>query len=186
MSQGKIWAKIVDNEIMQFHDEDPSGLWHPDHIEKNDLPGHWEQVPDHVGIGWKFKKDKWISGGQWGEEFRAENPLPPPGPPSARIDFSMQIDNEKHIATVTFDCYASGHVDTWDAIVDGKVYKDPQFVVEFEQTDKPRPIEMRIVAVGPGGEFEEIPGEEDADRKLVIPEKWEPIFLKAFKAGGGA
>ena len=44
MSNGKIWAKIVDNEIMQTHDEDPSGLWHPDQIAQNDLPGHWEEV----------------------------------------------------------------------------------------------------------------------------------------------
>ena len=74
-----IWAKIVNNEIMQTHDEDPSGLWHPDQIAKNDLPGYWEQVPDHVNVGWKFKNDEWISGGQWLEEHIAENPPPPPG-----------------------------------------------------------------------------------------------------------
>ena len=182
MSNGKIWAKIVDNEIMQTHDEDPSGLWHPDQIAQNDLPGHWEEVPDTVNIGWKFKNGKWISGGQWHDEFRAANPLPEPGPPSGRIDFSMRVDDARHVAVVTFDCTASGHVDTWDAIVDGKVYKDPEFTVEFEQTDSPRPIDMRIVVVGPGGTYTEIPGEEDADRKLVIPEKWEPLFLKSWKA----
>ena len=76
-----MWAKIVNDEIMQLHDEDPSGLWHPDAIAKNDLPGYWEQVPDHVHIGWKFRDNEWISGGQWGEEWAAANPPPPPGPP---------------------------------------------------------------------------------------------------------
>lgn len=184
MSNGKIWAKIVNDEIMQIDDVDPALLYHPDQIAKNDLPGYFEEVPNHVGVGWKFKNGKWISGGQWMEEFMQANPPPPPGPPTARIDFSMSIDDQKHVATVSFDCTASGHVDTWDAIVDGKIYKDPQFTVEFEQTDAPRPIEMRIVAVGPGGTYEEIPGEEDADRKLVIPEKWEPLFVKTWKAAG--
>ena len=50
-----MWAKIVENEIMQMYDEDPTSLWHPDAIAKNDLPGHWDQVPDHVNVGWKMK-----------------------------------------------------------------------------------------------------------------------------------
>lgn len=181
MSHGKIWAKIVDDEIMQISEDDPHGLYHPDQIAKNELAGYWEQVPDTCHEGWKCKNGTWISGGQWHDEFMAEHPLPPPGPPTGTISHSMQIDDQRHVAVVIFECTSCGHVDTWDAVIDGVTYTEPCFTVEFPQGDVARKIEMRLVTLGPGGEHIDMPGEE-ADRELVIPEKWEPLFLKSWKA----
>jgi len=117
-----IWAKIVNNEIMQTHDEDPSGLWHPDQIAKNDLPGYWEQVPDHVNVGWKFKNDEWISGGQWMEEFAAENPPEPPGPPNCRIDHAPNSDPMSNIFSIAVDSRVSGIYDTWSITIGDTEY----------------------------------------------------------------
>lgn len=117
-----IWAKIVNNEIMQTHDENPAGLWHPDQIAKNDLPGYWEEVPDHVNVGWKFKNNEWISGGQWMEEEAAENPPPPPGPPRCRIDYSPRDETMSNTHEVTFDSTISGIYDTWSITVGDTTY----------------------------------------------------------------
>ena len=117
-----IWAKIVNNEIMQTHDENPAGLWHPDQIAKNDLPGYWEEVPDHVNVGWKFKNNEWISGGQWMEEEAAENPSPPPGPPRCRIDYSPRDETMSNAHEVMFDSTISGIYDTWSITVGDTTY----------------------------------------------------------------
>ena len=117
-----IWAKIVNDEIMQTHDENPAGLWHPDAIAKNDLPGYWEEVPDHVNVGWKFKNNQWISGGQWMEEQAAETPILPPGPPNCRIDFTPDDDKSSDIHPVIFDSRVSGIYDTWSITIGDTVY----------------------------------------------------------------
>jgi len=189
MSNGKIWAKIVDNEIMQIHHEDPSGLWHPDMIEKNELTGHWEEVPDFTNIGWKFKDGQWISGGQWLEEHMAANPIPDPGPPVGRIDHTVQTDNQTHIATVTFDVHVGGIYDTWYIEIDGKTYEEhgveQKLVLEFEMLDEAREIPVSIYTIGPGGTHEEhLHKDVEEERKLVIPEKWVPPFMKALGASG--
>jgi hypothetical protein len=117
-----IWAKIVNDEIMQTYDENPAGLWHPDAIAKNDLPGYWEEVPDHVNVGWKFKNNQWISGGQWMEEQAAETPILPPGPPGARIDFAPTDDRSSVDYPVIFDSNATGIYDTWSITIGDTVY----------------------------------------------------------------
>jgi hypothetical protein len=117
-----IWAKIVNDEIMQTHDENPAGLWHPDAIAKNDLPGYWEEVPDHVNVGWKFKNNQWISGGQWMEEQAAETPILPPGPPGCRIDFTPIEDRSSVDHPVAFDSRVSGIYDTWSITIGDTVY----------------------------------------------------------------
>jgi len=117
-----IWAKIVNKEIMQTHDEDPAGLWHPDAIAKNDILGYWEEVPEYVNVGWKFKNDEWISGGQWLEEQVAETPILPPGPSSCRIDASISNDPMLDTCEVLFDSNVAGIYDSWSITIDGVNY----------------------------------------------------------------
>ena len=117
-----IWAKIVNNEIMQTHDENPAGLWHPDAIAKNDIPGHWEEVPDHVNVGWKFKNNEWISGGQWMEEHIAETPIVPPGAPFCRVNFAPNDDATSNTFTMYVDATISGIYDTWSITIGDTEY----------------------------------------------------------------
>jgi hypothetical protein len=117
-----IWAKIVNNEIMQTHDENPAGLWHPDAIAKNDIPGYWEEVPDHVNVGWKFKNDEWISGGQWMEEHAAEAPIVTPGEPFCRVNFAPTNDPSNNTFHMFVDATISGIYDTWSITIGDTVY----------------------------------------------------------------
>lgn len=117
-----IWAKIVNDEIMQTHDENPAGLWHPDAIAKNDLPGYWDEVPDHVNVGWKFKNNEWISGGQWLEEHIAATPTVAPGPPFCRVNFAPNSDNASNIFTMAVDATLGGIYDTWSITIGDTVY----------------------------------------------------------------
>ena len=105
-----MWAKIVNDEVMQLSEDNPAGLWHPEAIEKNDIPGHWEEIPDHVHIGWKFRDAEWISGAQWHEEWVAANPPPPPGPPSAGINTKAVLTSTE--ITYTFISLAFGIFDS--------------------------------------------------------------------------
>jgi len=146
-----IWAKIVNDEIMQTHDEDPSGLWHPDQIEKNDLPGYWEQVPDYVNVGWKFKNNEWISGGQWLEEHIAENPPPPPGPPHANWSHFVVKDNGDSVK-LGFAAGPNGIWDSYSWLINGKEYGQEEFVeVEFVKQVTESAIEVVLSVTGPGG-----------------------------------
>lgn len=170
-----MWAKIVNNEIMQTWDDDPTGLWHPDAIEKNDIPGYWEEIPDHVNIGWKFKNDEWIPGGQWHDEFMEENPIPPPGPPTARISQSITVDTVTGIATVIFDAASAGFVDSIEWEIDGKTYTDEHIMLEFTQDLTARQIAVSLTAEGPGGIHTDVLEDETA---LIIPEKFVPLFVQ--------
>ena len=117
-----VWAKIVNDEIMQTHDEDPTGLWHPDQIAKNDLPGYWDEVPDYVNVGWKFKNNEWISGGQWMEEQAANTPKLIAGPPSCRMDFAASDDPMSSTCEISFDSLVSGEYDTWGITIGDTLY----------------------------------------------------------------
>lgn len=117
-----IWAKIVNDEIMQTHDENPAGLWHPDAIAKNDLPGYWDEVPDHVNVGWKFKNNEWISGGQWLEEHIAATPIVMHGPPQGRMDFAPSDNPELDTCFMEFDSSVSGVYDTWSITIGETTY----------------------------------------------------------------
>ena len=174
---------------MQTHHEDPSGLWHPDMIEKNELNGHWEELPGYVNVGWKFKNGAWISGGQWLEEHMAENPLPPPGPPIGRIDVTVQPDNQTHKAKVTFDVHVGGIYDTWYLEIDGVTYTEhgveEKLILEFDQGDEDREVPISIYTIGPGGTHEEhLHKDVEEERKCIIPAKWVPPFMKALGTMG--
>ena len=117
-----IWAKIVNDEIMQTHDENPAGLWHPDAIAKNDIPGYWDEVPDHVNVGWKFKNNEWISGGQWLDEYVATMPVPAILAPNCRIDHAPNNDPMSNTFSIEVDSNVSGIYDSWGITIGDTVY----------------------------------------------------------------
>jgi hypothetical protein len=180
-----LWAKIVENEIMQTFDEDPRAYWHPDAIAKNGIPGHWEQVPDHVNVGWRLKNGEWISGGQWLEEWAAANPPPPPGPPSLTISTIVDEDRQNHKATLTIDQTHAGEYTSWSITIDGIEYtKDtvnlankgqPDFQLVYDQKDSAQPVSIVGTVIGPGGT---VTVKLEGDETVIIPEKWIPLFAR--------
>lgn len=140
-----MWAKIINDEIMQMSDENPEGLWHPDFLQ------FWQEVPEHVHIGWKFKNGEWISGSQWWEEFQAENPVPPPGPPTASINF-IESQTESTVE-VTFLSNSAGIIDegseVW--IINGDEYKETTVTLTFNKIDKIQVLPISLTISGPGG-----------------------------------
>ena len=140
-----IWAKVINDEIMQMHDEDPSGLWHPDLLE------FWEQVPAECNIGWKRKNGVWISGAQWLEEYAEENPPPPPGPPSSNYSIDTVNQNHEEI-TVRYTANPGGHWDSYSWVINGKEYGQEEVVeVTYELQPEKVAVEAVLTVVGPGG-----------------------------------
>lgn len=140
MNTGTIWAKVVDNEIMQLHDEDPRDLWHPDFHE------FWQEVPSNCHIGWKFRDGEWISGSQAHEEFMAANPMPDPGPPTLMVHVSEHEDRETKKVKAIFNVTPSGEFTSYSVTVAGQTFDDtPLFEMEFVQTDKDQVIPVEGV-----------------------------------------
>jgi hypothetical protein len=91
------WAKMVDSdgdgnfEIYQLHDENPSGLWHPDALE------FWREVPDeHAAIGNVFEESSqtWYTGVAWGEKKTAEAPSPDATPQPIPVPLGAVLELE--------------------------------------------------------------------------------------------
>jgi hypothetical protein len=91
------WAKMVDSdgdgnfEIFQLHDENPSGLWHPDALE------FWREVPDeHAAIGNVFEESSqtWYTGVAWGEKKTAESPRPDVAPQPIPVPLGAVLELE--------------------------------------------------------------------------------------------
>jgi hypothetical protein len=91
------WAKMVDSdgdgnfEIYQLHEEDPSGLWHPDALE------FWREVPDeHAAIGNVFEESSqtWYTGVAWGAKKTAEAPSPDATPQPIPIPLGAVLELE--------------------------------------------------------------------------------------------
>ena len=145
-----MWAKIVDNQIMQLSDVDPVGLWHPDAIAKNDIPGYWDEVPDNVNVGWYFRDNEWISGGQWFEECEAAKEPTPPGPPSA--SWRHDITDTLTSATIQFHADPGGIWDSYSWVIDGEEYGQEETVtVEFTKASTAKTISVEFIVTGPGG-----------------------------------
>lgn len=139
-----MWAKVVNNEIFQTWDEDPSGLWHPDQLQ------FWQEVPDHVAIGWKLKNGEWISGAQWLEEDLNENPLPPPGPPTAGISVNPieYLDKTEFI----FVAQCAGFVDSIEWNIQGQTYTDEKVTLTVNKIPfEEQTVAVSLTATGPGG-----------------------------------
>lgn len=70
----KLWAKMMDIdgdgnfEIVQTHDEDPAGLWHPDALV------NWREVPSNLAIGSVLETttNVWWTGADWLEKTLAK------------------------------------------------------------------------------------------------------------------
>ncbi len=145
-----MWAKIVNDEVMQLSDENPAGLWHPDAIAKNDIPGYWDEVPDYVHIGWHFRDNEWISGGQWFEECEAAKEPVLPGPPTA--NWRHTIRDTLDAATVEFNADPAGIWDSYSWVIDGKEYGQEESVsVEFSKTSTTTTVPVEFSVTGPGG-----------------------------------
>lgn len=145
-----MWAKIVDNQIMQLSDVDPAGLWHPDAIAQNDIPGYWDEVPEHVSIGWHFRDNEWISGGQWFEECEAAKDPVLPGPPTA--NWRHDITDTLTSATVQFHADPAGIWDSYSWVINGEEYGQEETVtVEFTKTSTISTIPVELSVTGPGG-----------------------------------
>ena len=138
-----MWAKVVNDEIFQTWDTDPTELWHPDQLV------NWEEVPDHVNIGWKRKNDEWISGGQWQEEHEVENPIPAPGPPTAGIGVSP-IEYLDRVDLVFVANYG-GFVDSIEWTIQGQKYTDDKVTLTVNKTSVEQTIAVAIKVTGPGG-----------------------------------
>ena len=153
-----IWAKIVNDEVMQLSDENPVGLWHPDAIAKNDIPGYWDEIPDYVHIGWRFRDNEWISGGQWHEEWVAANPPPPPGPPGGSIDAQMVKLTSTEVV-YRFVSKAFGIFDSIGWSINGETSEEVRedmdiampFDMTFELSSVEKTIEAELTVTGPGG-----------------------------------
>ena len=139
-----MWAKVVNDEIFQTWDEDPTGLWHPDQLV------YWQAVPDHVNVGWKRKNNVWINGSDWLEQHQAENPLPPPGPPTAGISVSP-VDYLDRIEFI-FEAHNGGMVDSYEWTIQGKTYDTERVELTVNKIPfQEQVIAVSLTAVGPGG-----------------------------------
>lgn len=140
-----MWAKVINDEIMQLSEDNPEGLWHPDFLQ------YWQEVSDEVNIGWKFKNGKWIPGGQWLEEFIAENPPPLPGPPTAIFDVESKL--EGNVIKVLFFNTSAGDVEDVLWTINGQSYTDNTVELSFNLSDTLRTetINVKLEATGPGG-----------------------------------
>lgn len=140
-----IWARIVENEIIEIQDIDPATLYHPD------LLSEWKSVPDYCHVGWRYKNNKWISGSQWHDEFMAENPVPPPGPPHATY---AKIEAVPYDTTVKYKLgiVPSGIFDSFEVEVNGNKTTEEilEFTVERKSEDYSIPVKIKVK--GPGGE----------------------------------
>lgn len=145
-----MWAKIVNDEVMQLNEDNPMGLWHPDAIAKNEYPGHWEELSDHVQVGWKFKNKQWISGGQWHEEYVVDHPTPPPGPPSVKMSVT-DTDSTFQKTKLELRVVSAGEIDSilWE--IEGQSYTENVIDVEFDCGDSTYDITIKLTATGPGG-----------------------------------
>ena len=165
MTTGTIWAKVVDNEIMQLHDEDPRDLWHPDFHE------FWQQVPAYCHIGWKFRDGEWISGSQAHEEFMAANPIPDPGPPTLMVHVTQTEDRETKKVKAIFNVTPSGHYTSFSVTVGDQTFDDNLlFEMEFDQTDKPQTIAVEGIIRSEGHDDIRVGMFDDMD--FVIPEAY--------------
>jgi hypothetical protein len=177
-----IWARIIDNHITEILEDgmSPHGLVHPEQIEKNDVPGHWEEVPDGCHVGWWFKNGQWISGEQYYIEWDLEHPKPEPGPPHAHIIKNVLHRPEEHKTYVHVEANIGGHGFNEDDehhewIVEGQVYTDEKLDLVYEHKDEPYTVDIQLTAFGPGGEHTHHVDDEEV---ITIPAKFVPLFYQ--------
>lgn len=162
------WARVVNNEIVEIFDEDPAKYFHPDLLHE------WVDIPDEgVHAGWKFKNGKWISGGQWYEEFYKENPIPPEGPPTVLIEVDHK-ETRTHDQLI-FRHRIGGVGDLVEWRIDGKTYTTDEVSLEVEKGTEIRTIPVKCTVAGPGGNaIKELTGDE----AVTVAPVFVPLFQK--------
>jgi hypothetical protein len=160
------WARVIDDEIVQIFEDDPSKYFHPDTLNE------WVDIPNEgVHVGWKRKNGKWISGTQWWEEFRKENPLPPEGPPSVNIAVDHK-ETRTHDQFV-FEITTSGTVTSIEWNIDGKKYTEEKVTLEVAKGDTDKQVPVSAKAIGPGGTATKI---LEGDEAVVVTAIFTPLF----------
>ena len=162
------WARVVENEIIEIFEEDPAKYFHPD------LLNEWVDIPDEgVHVGWKFKNGQWISGGQWYEEHRAENPLPPEGPPC--VDIMVDHKETRTHDQFKFLCEVGGvgELDKW--IIDGETYTTETVELEVAKGETLRTMSVECRVTGPGGSAVK---KLEGDEAVIIA----PVFIPLFQS----
>lgn len=182
-----IWARILDNHITEILEDglSPHGLIHPEQIEKNDIPGHWEEVPDGCHVGWWFKNGQWISGEQYWTEFYIEHPMPEPGPPTAHIIKNVVHKIEEHKTYVHVEANIGGHgfneeQEGHEWLIDGKVYTEEKIDLVYDHKDEAYTADIQLRAFGPGGEHVHHVDDEEV---ITIPAKFVPLFYQFLNTG---
>lgn len=186
-----LWGRILDNHVVEVLDEGVSaiGLIHPDHIEKdNDVPGHWEELPDGVNVGWWFKNNQWISGAQYWAEWDIEHPKPPPGPPTAHIIKNVLHKIEEHKTYVHIEANVGGwgfdpDQERHEWLIEGEVRTEEKIDLVYDHKDEPYNVDIQLTAYGPGGSHTHHVDDEEI---ITIPAKFVPLFYQFLNGGGVA
>jgi len=163
------WARVVNNEIVEIFEENPADYFHPDLLHE------WVDIPNEgVHVGWKFKNGQWISGGQWYEEFRAENPLPPEGPPTVQIEVDHKETRTHDQLVFNHRIGGVGELVEWN--INGTTYTENTVSLEIAKTSEPQTISVSIEVSGPGGSITKTLEGEEA---VIVS----PIFVPLFQSG---
>jgi hypothetical protein len=160
------WARVVEDEIVQIFEEDPSQYFHPDTLHE------WVDIPNEgVHVGWKLKNGQWISGTQWYEEFLVENPMPPEGPPSVNIGLDHKETRTHDQLVFTF--VGHGNITSHEWTIDGKKYEEEKVSLEIEKGQQAKTISVSIKVTGPGGSTTKT---REGDEEVVITPVFTPLF----------
>lgn len=160
------WARVVDDEVVQIFEEDPALYFHPETLHE------WVDIPNEgVHVGWKRKNGRWISGTQWWEEFRAENPVPPEGPPTANI--SIDHKETRTHDQLTFEAMPGGTVTSMEWTIDGKIYTGEKVSLEVAKSDTDKTLAVSLKVTGPGGSSTKV---LEGDEAVVITAIFTPLF----------
>lgn len=163
------WARVVENEIIEIFEENPADYFHPD------LLSEWVDIPDQgVHIGWKFKNGSWISGGQWYEEFRADNPIPTEGPPTVQIEVNHKETRTQDQFVFNYRIGGVGELVEWT--INGTKYTDESVSLELDKTSEAQTVTVSVTVAGPGGSFTK---ELEGDETVIVS----PIFIPLFQSG---
>jgi hypothetical protein len=163
------WARVVENEIVEIFEEDPAKYFHPDLLHE------WVDIPNEgVHVGWKFKNGQWISGGQWYDEFRAENPLPPEGPPTVQIEVDHKETRTHDQFKFAFMIGGVGEFVEWN--INGQKYTDEIVTLELAKTSEAFQVPVSVKVEGPGGTATKT---LEGDQAVIVS----PIFVPLFQSG---
>jgi hypothetical protein len=163
------WARVVENEIIEIFEEDPAKYFHPDVLHE------WVDIPNEgVHVGWKFKNGQWISGGQWYDEFRAENPLPPEGPPTVQIEVNHKETRTHDQFEFNYMIGGVGEFVEWN--INGVKYTDEKVTLELAKTSEPFQVPASVKVTGPGGTVTKT---LEGDQAITVT----PVFVPLFQSG---